>query len=153
MKGLLRYKSVSFWMIIIFAMSFVVFNYSMQVKLTEKYEYADSVENSYKYTSTVLVVPVALKAVINQQLVPTLDEKQTPVFEIMFTNTAIQNLIREGKTHQIDSAIQAGAAKGMRTMDDDLLRLVKEKRISKETAYAHCVHPENMEKRLAQIPG
>lgn len=59
MKGLLRYKSVSFWMIIIFAMSFAVFNYSMQVKLTEKYEYADSVENSYKYTSTVLVVPAA----------------------------------------------------------------------------------------------
>ena len=96
---------------------------------------------------------MTLKAVINQQLVPTLDEKQTPVFEIMLTNTAIQNMIREGKTHQLDSAIQAGAAKGMRTMDDDLLRLVREKRISKETAYAHCVHPENMEKRLAQIPG
>lgn len=59
MKGLWRYKSVSFWMIIIFAMSFVVFNYNMQAKLTEKYEYADAVENSYKYTSTVLVVPVA----------------------------------------------------------------------------------------------
>lgn len=59
MKGLLRYKIISFWMIIIFAMSFAVFNYSMQVKLTEKYEYEDAVENSYKYKSTVLMTPVA----------------------------------------------------------------------------------------------
>ncbi len=59
MKGLLRYKSVSFWMIIIFAMSFAVFNYSMQARLTKKYEDADALENSYQYTSTILVVPAA----------------------------------------------------------------------------------------------
>ena len=53
---------------------------------------------------------MVLQAVISQQLVPTLDGKQTPAFEIMYTNPAIKNLIREAKTHQIDSAIQAGAA-------------------------------------------
>ena len=94
---------------------------------------------------------MVLQAVISQQLVPTLDGKQTPAFEIMYTNPAIKNLIREAKTHQIDSAIQAGAAQGMCTMDASLLRLVTEKRVSKETALTHCMHYEAMEKRLSAI--
>lgn len=94
---------------------------------------------------------MVLQAVISQQLVPTLDGKQTPAFEIMYTNPAIKNLIREAKTHQIDSAIQAGAAQGMCTMDASLLRLVTEKRVSKETALTHCMHYETMEKRLSAM--
>lgn len=94
---------------------------------------------------------MVLQAVISQQLVPTLDGKQTPAFEIMYTNPAIKNLIREAKTHQIDSAIQAGAAQGMCTMDASLLRLVTEKRVSKETALTHCMHYEAMEKRLSAM--
>lgn len=94
---------------------------------------------------------MVLQAVISQQLVPTLDGKQAPVFEIMYTNPAVKNLIREAKTHQIDSAIQAGAAQGMCTMDANLLRMVAEKRISKETALTHCMHYEAMEKRLAAM--
>ena len=94
---------------------------------------------------------MVLQAVISQQLVPTLDGKQTPAFEIMYTNPAIKNLIREAKTHQIDSAIQAGAAQGMCTMDASLLRLVTEKRVSKETALTHGMHYEAMEKRLSAM--
>ena len=67
---------------------------------------------------------MVLQAVISQQLVPTLDGKQTPAFEIMYTNPAIKNLIREAKTHQIDSAIQAGAAQGMCTMDAIILYIL-----------------------------
>ena len=94
---------------------------------------------------------MVLQAVISQQLVPTLDGKQTPAFEIMYTNPAIKNLIREAKTHQIDSAIQAGAAQGMCTMDTSLLRLGTEKRVSKETALTHSMHYEAMEKRLSAM--
>ena len=94
---------------------------------------------------------MVLQAVISQQRVPTRDGKQTPAFEIMDTNPAIKNLIREAKTHQIDSAIQAGAAQGMCTMDASLLRLVTEKRVSKETALTHCMHYEAMEKRLSAM--
>lgn len=90
-----------------------------------------------------------LQAVVSQQLVPTVDGTLMPVFEIMFTNPAIKNLIREAKTHQIDSAIQAGAAEGMRTMDSSLLQLYKSGHITKETALAYCVHYEAMEKRIA----
>ena len=97
------------------------------------------------------VFPAGQQAQVRMQLVPTLDGKQTPAFEIMYTNPAIKNLIREAKTHQIDSAIQAGAAQGMCTMDTSLLRLVTEKRVSKETALTHCMHYEAMEKRLSAM--
>ena len=89
-----------------------------------------------------------LKGVVCQQLVPTTDGGQTAVFEIMKTTTAIQNMIREDKLHQLDSAMQAGASEGMCTMDGSLLRLVREGKITKETALVSCVHYEVMSKRL-----
>ncbi len=57
MKALLRYKYISVWMIVVFATSFVVFNYNMQAKLTEKFESEDRADNAYKYESTVLIFP------------------------------------------------------------------------------------------------
>ena len=52
-------------------------------------------------------------------------------FEIMIVNSAIQNMIREGKVHQMDNVIYAGASEGMVTMDADIrLRLYQQKRIS-----------------------
>ena len=90
-----------------------------------------------------------LKGVVCQQLVPAKDGGQTAVFEIMKTNTAIQNMIREDKLHQIDSAMQAGAAEGMCTMDGSLLKLYREGKITKDTALIYCAHYDNMAKRLA----
>lgn len=95
-----------------------------------------------------LQLSMVLQAVISQQLVPALDGTLVPVFEIMYTNAAIRNLIRESKSHQIDSAIQAGAEAGMRTMDASLLALAQNKTISPETALNYSVHYEAMEKRL-----
>ena len=71
-----------------------------------------------------------LKGVVCQQLVPSVDGGQIPVFEIMKSTTAIQNMIREDKLHQLESAMQAGAADGMCTMDGSLLRLYRVKRLS-----------------------
>ena len=67
---------------------------------------------------------MVLQAIVSQQLVPTVDGGTAPAFEIMITNTAIRNLIREEKTHQLDSAIASGGAEGMRTMDQSLFDLV-----------------------------
>ena len=94
---------------------------------------------------------MVLQAVISQQLVPTVDGGQTVAFEVMYSNTAIRTLIREAKSHQIDAAIQAGAAEGMCTMDASLLRLVQQQRITKETALTYSIHYEAMEKRLAAL--
>ena len=91
---------------------------------------------------------LVLQAIVCQQLVPTIDGKVTPVFEIMRSNPAIRNLIRERKTHQIDSVIAAGGNEGMRTMDQSLFRLVKEGRITSETALRYSIHEEALERHL-----
>ena len=74
---------------------------------------------------------MVLSAVISQQLVPSIDGKMIPVFEIMICNQAIRTLIREGKTHQIDNAIATNRNQNMITMDDSLLELYKHKQITK----------------------
>ena len=89
-----------------------------------------------------------LKGVVCQQLVPSTDGGQLPVFEIMKSNVAIANMIREDKLHQLESAMQAGAADGMCTMDGSLLKLWREGRITRDTALISCVNYENMVKRL-----
>ena len=85
---------------------------------------------------------------MSQQLVPSVDGGVVPAFEVMIANTAIRNLIREGKTHQIDSVIAAGGAEGMRTMDQSLHELVKAGKITKETALSCAIHQEALEKRF-----
>ena len=89
-----------------------------------------------------------LKGVVCQQLVPSTDGGQLPVFEIMKSNVAIANMIREDKLHQLESAMQAGAADGMCTMDGSLLKLWREGRITRDTALISCMNYENMVKRL-----
>ena len=90
-----------------------------------------------------------LKGVVCQQLVPSTDGGQLPVFEIMKSTVAIQNMIREDKLHQLESAMQAGASEGMCTMDGSLLKLYREGQITKDTALVSCVNYENMVKKLA----
>lgn len=92
---------------------------------------------------------LVIQAIVCQQLVPTVDGGQTPAFEIMFSNPAIRNLIREEKTYQIDSVIAAGGAAGMRTMDQSLFQLAKEGRITAETALRFSIHEEALKRRLA----
>lgn len=91
---------------------------------------------------------MVLAGVVSQQLVPTVEGGLIPAFEIMLVNPAIRNLIRESKTYQIDSAIMAGAAAGMQTMDDSLLDLYRNGVITADTARMYSVHHESMEKKL-----
>ena len=92
---------------------------------------------------------MVLQAIVSQQLVPSRDGGVVPAFEIMFANTAIRNLIREEKTHQIDSVIASGSAEGMRTMDQSLFELVKSGRVGKNMAMQYAIHQEALEKRFA----
>ena len=89
-----------------------------------------------------------LKGIVCQQLVPAKDGGQIPVFEVLKSTPAVQNMIREGKLHQLDSTMQSGAGEGMYTMDGSLLKLYREGKITKETALVSCVHYETMSKRL-----
>ena len=91
---------------------------------------------------------LVLQAIVCQQLVPTVDGSQTPAFEIMISNPAIRNLIREEKTYQIDSVIASNSAAGMRTMDQSLFQLAKAGRITAETALRFSIHEEALARRL-----
>ena len=94
---------------------------------------------------------MVLDAVICQQLVPTLDGGERPVFEIMFLNNAIRNMIRESKTHQIDGIIATSQEEGMISMDNSLLALYRQNVISKDTAIIYSSNAELMEKKMARI--
>ena len=91
---------------------------------------------------------MVLKAVVSQRLVPTVAGSRIPVFEVMTVNPAIQNMIRDGRTHQIDNVIYAGSDRNMMSMDNELQRLVREKRITRETALMYAANPETMMKRI-----
>jgi twitching motility protein PilT len=80
-----------------------------------------------------------ISAVIAQQLIPTRDQSgRAAAFEIMMATSAIRNIIREGKTNQIYSAIQTGGRYNMTTMDNSLLKLYKRGKISRESVLHHC---------------
>jgi len=91
---------------------------------------------------------MVLKAVVSQRLVPTVDGKRVAVFEVMTVNAAIQNMIRDGRTHQIDNVILGGTDKGMLSLDGELQRLFRERRISRETALLYAANPETLSKRI-----
>lgn len=93
---------------------------------------------------------MVLNAVISQQLVPTVDGGVQPVFEIMFLNNAIRNMIRESKIHQIDGIIATSQEEGMVSMDNSLIRLFRQGTITKETAVTYSSNGELMERKLAR---
>ena len=89
-----------------------------------------------------------IRGVVCQQLVPAKDGRLIPVFEVLKTNPAIQNMIREGKLHQLESAMQSAAQEGMATMDGSLFSLYREGHITKETALMACSNYELLSRRL-----
>jgi len=68
----------------------------------------------------------------------------------MLVNSAIQNMIRDAKAHQMDNVIFSGQSDGMRAMDGDIYRLYAEKRITKETALLFAANPEQLRKKLGE---
>ena len=77
--------------------------------------------------------------------------RERPVFEIMFLNNAIRNMIRESKTHQIDGIIATSQEEGMISMDNSLLALYRQNVISKDTAIIYSSNTELMEKKIARL--
>jgi twitching motility protein PilT len=91
-----------------------------------------------------------LQAVVSQKLIPTLDGKVVPAFEIMVLTPAIRNLIRERKTHQIDGIIYASSSDHMISMDTSIYNLFVNGIITRHTAILEASNPEMMEKRISQ---
>lgn len=91
---------------------------------------------------------LVIKAVVSQQLVPDVDGRIIPVFEIMTANTAIRNMIRDNKVPQIEGIVYSADTDDMISMDNSLFRLVKQGAITKETALAYAVNGDMLARKL-----
>jgi twitching motility protein PilT len=93
----------------------------------------------------------SLQGVVTQQLVPTVGGRGRAVAaEVMVATPAVRNLIREGKTHQIYSAMQAGGQYGMQTMDMSLASLVKQGKVPKDLAIERCANEQDFRRLLGE---
>jgi twitching motility protein PilT len=95
-----------------------------------------------------------LQGVVTQQLLPTTDGNgRVAAVEVMIATPGIRNLIREGKVHQIYSAMQAGGRYGMQTMDMSLASHVKAGRITQQMAFERCHDPEELARLVGSSAG
>lgn len=85
-----------------------------------------------------------LVGVISERLIPKIDGGRVPACEIMITNPAIRNLIRERKAYQIDLVIETSIQEGMMTLNRSLANLVKKKEISLENAELYSLNPSEL---------
>ena len=94
------------------------------------------------------MLSVSLKGVVSQALLRRREGGRVAAFEILVANSAVGNLIREGKTHQIPSAIQTGARAGMRLLNDDLMRLVREGVVDADEALRKALDRQDLVGKL-----
>ena len=90
-----------------------------------------------------------LVCIISQSLIPNITEDgRVAAFEVMHANAAVKNLIREGKSHQLQSVIQTSKREGMCTMDDYLMQLYMSRKISKENCIQYAQNPDKMRSQV-----
>ncbi len=89
-----------------------------------------------------------LMAICSQRLVPAINGGRVVAAEIMVANPAVRSLIRDGKSHQLDTVIQTGAAQGMQTMDRTLVKMVQAGTISYEDAKDYAVDLAEFERLM-----
>lgn len=92
---------------------------------------------------------MVLQAVVSQQLLPGVSGKQVAAFEILKANNAIRTMIREGKSHQIDSVIHDSAKDEMKTMDMSLVELFKDGKIDEETLLTYATNKELVKRAIS----
>lgn len=93
-----------------------------------------------------------LESVISQQLIPTADQTgRVAAFEVLHATPAVRNLIREGKTHQLATVMQTNRKLGMITMDDAIVQLYMDKKISLDMVYQFAQDMEAIKNKLSMI--
>lgn len=103
----------------------------------------------YQQQQIRIQLAAVLEAVLSQQLIiHASGVGRVPAVEVLIATSAIRNLIRESKTHQIYNAIQTGSKYGMQTMEQALLELYKSKRITYQEAILHTMHPDELHRMI-----
>ena len=90
----------------------------------------------------------ALTGIMYQRLIPRVHGGLVAAFEVMIANTAIRNLIKEGKTHQLRNALVTGQREGMLTFEQSLSALVATGVIAHDDAVARSLYPRDLEPRV-----
>lgn len=90
----------------------------------------------------------SLTGIFSQRLIPRVSGGQVPAYELLINNSAVSNLIREKRTHEINTVIETGMESGMIDMNRCLADLVRRGEISVENAYLHSLNPKVLEKLI-----
>ncbi|MBI3495184.1 Flp pilus assembly complex ATPase component TadA, partial [Candidatus Berkelbacteria bacterium] len=85
-----------------------------------------------------------LLGIVSQRLIPKVGGGRVVATEILMATPAVRNLIREGKTHQLDNIIATSAAEGMISLDKVLAELVARGEITIDNALVWAVNPKNL---------
>ena len=85
-----------------------------------------------------------LLGVLSKRLIPRIDGGRAAAFELLIANAAVKNLIREGKTHQIDLVIETSAEEGMISLNRSLANLIKKGEISYDQAIVYSLNPSEL---------
>ncbi len=89
-----------------------------------------------------------LMAICSQRLIPTIGGGRQPAAEILVATPAVRNIIREGKTHQLEAVIQTGAEHGMQSMDKTLVSMIHAGTISYDEARNFAVDIEELDRLM-----
>lgn len=88
----------------------------------------------------------SLIAVFSQRLIPRIEGGLVPAYELLINNTAVSNLIRDGRIHELPSVIETGLDQGMIDMNRSLAQLVQKGEITVENAFAYSNNPKGLER-------
>ena len=104
----------------------------------------------YQQTQIRMQLAATVLGILSRRLVPCLKGEVINAVELMIANSAIRNLIREGKTHQIDMIIETSSEEGMVSLNRSLAALVKQRSISVENAELHSTNISELKMLLKE---
>ncbi|MFA6076926.1 MAG: PilT/PilU family type 4a pilus ATPase [Candidatus Paceibacterota bacterium] len=90
----------------------------------------------------------SLLGIFSQRLIPRITGGLIPAYELLLNNSAVSNLIREKRTHEIDVVIETGSESGMIDLNHSLMELVRSGEISIENAYQYSLNPKGLERMI-----
>jgi len=95
-----------------------------------------------------LQLAASLAGIFSQRLVPRIGGGLVPTYELLISNKAVANLIREKRTHELNTVIETGAQDGMIDLNRSLAELVSKGEISTDTAYQFSLNPKVLDRLL-----
>ncbi len=90
----------------------------------------------------------SLSGIFSQRLIPRISGGRIPAYELLIANSAVSNLIREGRTHEIDTVIETSSDEGMVSMNQSLARLVRSEEVALDEARRWSLNPRQLEKMI-----